>query len=291
MTTATPLYPPPFIHSSLLEKTGGEAQDFSIAGGKSTVVVGKSGIRFVFPAFSCQKNDGSTYTGEIRLELTELARKGEMIAAGMSNAAENHLHESILVFHLGLLTTEGESLRLQVPIEVAIPVDESRVNPLAFQLYSAGQSSIQSFTTASILPDWRRAGTGKLILRRMNGHTYLQGLADHAGWWSCSTPLALKGKQHMISAKCCFPHRFETGHVSAFLTFQRANTVLRMHEGNRHFSSFNVPLKMPASILAFGQVGDKTYFCESPLNANQVFYYLYMQETDIPTLAEYLNKL
>ncbi|MBK8706851.1 MAG: hypothetical protein IPN33_26950 [Saprospiraceae bacterium] len=287
----TPMYSPPVTPSSLLEKTMVETQCFYIDGGKSTLVVGQSGIRITLPALACRDATGLPPGGDIRLELTELVNKGEMIAAGMSNAAENHLLESAVVFHLQAQSADGSFLFFETPVEVDIPIDESRYNPFAFQLYCAGQSSLQSFTASSALPNWKKATPEKLSLRRIHGRIYLHGAITSTGWWSCATPVSVKGKQYMISAKCIFPEPLAGAQMTAFLALHRSNTVMRMYEGKHHFSSFNVPLKLPARLLAVGHEGDKLYFSETLLNSSQVFYYLYMQEVDAASLAAYLNKL
>lgn len=289
--TSAPLYSPPVTPSSFLEKMMVETQYFYVDGGKSTLIVGQSGIRLTLPALACRHANGQPPSGDVRLELTELVNKGEMIAAGMSNAAENHLLESAVVFHLQAQAADGSFLFFNTPVEVDIPINESRYNPLAFQLYCAGQSSLQSFTASYALPNWKKAAPGKLSLRRIHGRMYLYGAVSNTGWWSCATPVSVKGKQNMISATCIFPEPVTGAQMTAFLALHRSNTVMRMYEGKRYFSSFNVPLKMPASVLAVGQVEDKLYFSETLLKSNQVFYYLYMKEIDAPSLAAYLNQL
>lgn len=288
----TPMFPPPVILSPFLEKAMVQTQIFKIGGGKSTLVVGQSGIRLTFPAFACRNLAGQPRDGSIRLEIKELCSKGELIAAGMPNATENHMLDSAVVFSLQLLDDDENPLFLELPVEVDIPVNASRHNPLSYRLYGAGQSSLKSFTASSAIPDWKKADSGKLSLRRIHGRTYLHGLIVSPGWWSCSAPVAAKGKQHMISAKCMYPsfHNTEVQQM-AFIALQRTNTVMRMYEGNHHFSSFNVPLKLPASIFALGHAGDKYFFCHTPLKPGQVFYYLYMEEIDASFLTTYLNQL
>jgi hypothetical protein len=93
---------------SVLAGMAKPAQIFLVSGTEADTITTVSGIQIAIPANAFVSKDGSTITGESRIEITEVTKKSEMIFNRISTTSDGKLIESSGMFHIKVINNGNE---------------------------------------------------------------------------------------------------------------------------------------------------------------------------------------
>ncbi|KAA3634094.1 MAG: hypothetical protein DWQ02_11980, partial [Bacteroidetes bacterium] len=79
---------------------------------------------------------------------------------------------------------------------------------------------------------------------------------------------------------------------AAYLILDRFNTVVKLFQGNKYFSTFNIPENVKASILLIGTDGDFLYFGQKKISSIcKSIYYVPVEVISTVALKHHFRQL
>ena len=259
---------------------------FEIEASKTTVIVTQKGSRLTFPAFGWHTPEGRSINGLVQLTITELSSPAEIIAAGLGTTTQDRLLEMPVMLHIEAFSAKV-GLNTVLPIEWELPVESYKgMNMLSQQLFHAASPSLCVYGSSPVY-DWQLAKAPKSVFRTLYRKQHLLFQLSAAGWWGIGTPVKCRKNRKMVSLKT-------TGQIpalteqKAFIVFELHNSIIRMHEGAHHFTSFHVPGCHKATVVSFGITDNELYGGKAELDPKACITHLNMKAVHYEELSRQL---
>jgi len=99
------------IMTDIFSEMKKESQSFKSSGSQEISFIGKEGTKITIPAYAFETLDGKKVTGEIKIELKEFYKISDMIAAGLTTAADSDQLETGGMIYIEA-TSGGQKLKL-----------------------------------------------------------------------------------------------------------------------------------------------------------------------------------
>ncbi len=247
---------------ALLQAKGARVQEYALNAARMTTIVSEKGIRFTFPPFCLAHSDGSLVEGEVTLLLQEIFTKADMLLAGLTSTSEDRLMESAGQFYLSAFQHD-QPLQLLTPIKAEVPVSDGFSNPLSVNLFNGSMRSTLAFSDEALF-DWQMIQPKSLKIKKLSGKKYFQVNIPALNWMGCYHFYNKKSPRIMVSARCIATvDTFDEQMV--FLVFRDLNAIARMYRSSHHFSSFNIPANLAATVIAIASAQGNFFFGKHPL--------------------------
>ncbi len=260
---------------------------FKIDGCGFTTVEGGHSIRLGFSPFSFFYPDGRPAKGFIDLYLDEVNSCSAMIAADHSCFSQGRLLDLICQFRVRAFSG-GQPLILgkRALVSVAIPRGVDR----EIHSFFGGKDDVQMLWAKEAF-DWEKNVNGKGKMRNSGEIQNFEFRIKDLGWWSVGTFPFEKANKIMMSARHQ-PMAKPLKEKAAYLILDNYNTIVKLFQGKKYFSTFNIPENISARILMIGTDGNFLYFGQKKISSIcKSIYYVPVEVVSTVALKHYLRQL
>lgn len=260
---------------------------FKIDGCGFTTVEGGHSIRLDFSPFSFYHLNGQPAKSLIDLHLEEVNSRSALLAAEHSCFSQGQLLDLFTQFRIRAFS-DGEPLLLRKGALVRVKVPKEFDGDIFS--FKGGKDDVQMLWAKEAF-DWERNTSGKGTLSKTDHAQHFEFRIKNLGWWSVGTLPFEKSKKIMISARHQ-PLAKPLKEKAAYLILEGYNTVVKLFEGNKYFSTFNIPENIGATILMIGTDGELLYFGQKKISSVcKSIYYVPLEVMSTVALKHHLKRL
>ncbi len=233
-----------------------QVQLFQLNAARRTMLVGKSGIRLTFPAFSLSTLSGQTVKGNVQVKLFEVNQPREALLSALPTASEDRMVNARCQFQVNIFQ-DGVPLQLRLPLQVEVPANHPFEHPLQMRLFARSIPTVRTVRTQVFL-DWRLLKSPVKLIK-VNGARHHQFEVQRQSSFQLGHLLSRRSPRVMITANML--PALEAGEaLEAFLKLEGANAVTKLYRSGARFSGLNIPAQASGHVIAFGMRQQQLHF-------------------------------
>jgi hypothetical protein len=227
---------------------GVQVQRFTWDPTQQTTFFGEQGTKISLLPHTIRNTVRASSTEPVALEFVELYDKAQMVFAGKTTTSEDALLHAY--GQLFLQIRQGHAiLPFDQPITVALPKPVAgKIQTTHHRLFKTIKTVTRPFGQKAGL-DWKAYHTDSILNM---GEETIQLSVQQPGWIQCAGNLPGRYKKVMVSAR----YHSNYGPLDekmAYLIFHDFNAVARMYPQSRHFTAFNMPEGLAATVVILGR--------------------------------------
>ena len=287
--------PPPTPTSNLSsyfsDNEADAIQTFTFDAGTAQFFTGTSGVQVYMPANAFVYSNGTTVTGNITLELTEVLTVSEMVKLNKTTTSNGE----ILVSggQLNLEASQNGNMLLLAPgmaLNVSVPVDSPDPQ---MGLFTGNQMSNGDILWTSSLNDTAQQDSIIISQDSIGGSWYNFDFDnDSLGWINCDYWWNTGQTQTTVTA--VMDTIYNHTNTACYLVFPNINSVAPMYSTSTagQFSITNIPINQTATFVCISEIDNVYYsaFITTTLTNNHIEN-VSMTQTTLADIETAINNL
>lgn len=267
--------PPPTPTSNLSsyfsDNESDAKQTFTLDASTSQFFTGTNGVKIYMPANAFVYSNGTTVTGSVTIELTEVLTVSDMVKLGKTTASNGEVLVSGGQLNI-TATQNGNALTLAPGYALNVSVPVNSPDP-QMALFTGTQNSSGDVDWISASVDSAQQDS-IIITQDSSGGTWYNFDFDNdsLGWINCDYFWNTGQSQTTITAS--LDTMFNSSNTACFLVFSNINSVLNMYASSTAgiFTTNNIPINQSVTFVCISEIDNQYYsaFVSATTSLNHV---------------------